>query len=156
MYSSLILFLQPIYTPQERLCTVLSYYFYSQYILPRNVYVQFSFITIIANTSFPGTFMYSSLLIIANTSFPGTFMYSSLLLRLQLIQPSQEHLCTLRLQPIHPSQERLCTVLSYKPHAYYYQHHTPFLCQTFIYIIDALCQCIYSITVHSEAKFLNV
>ena len=57
---------------------------------------------------------------------------------------------------IHPSQERLCTVLSYKPHASYYQHHTPFLCQTYIYIIDASCYTVYSITVHSEPKFLNV
>jgi hypothetical protein len=94
MYSSLILFLQPIYTSQERLCTVLFYYDYSQYILPRNVYVQFSLdysqyilprnvyvqfslITIIANTTFLGTFMYIT--IIAYTSFSGTFMYSPLL-----------------------------------------------------------------------------
>jgi hypothetical protein len=34
--------LQTIHTPQECLCTVLSYNDYSQYILPRNVYVQFS------------------------------------------------------------------------------------------------------------------
>jgi hypothetical protein len=62
-------------------CTVHSYYDYSQYILPRNVYVQFSLITIIANTSFPVTFMYSSLLHIVTTDniySPGTFMYSSL------------------------------------------------------------------------------
>ena len=45
-----------------------------QYILPSNVYVQFSLITIIANTSFPGTFMYIT--IIAYTSFSGTFMYT--------------------------------------------------------------------------------
>jgi phosphoribosylpyrophosphate synthetase len=35
-----------IHASQERLCTVLSYYHYSQY-----------------NTSFPGTFMYSSILL---------------------------------------------------------------------------------------------
>jgi len=52
----------PIHTSQERLCTVLSYYDHRHYILPRNVYVQFSLITIIANTSFPVTFMYRSLL----------------------------------------------------------------------------------------------
>ncbi len=60
------------HTSQERLCTVLSYYNYSQQILPRNVYVHFSLITIIANTS-----------------FPVTFMYISLLLRLQPIHPSR-------------------------------------------------------------------
>ena len=52
----------PIHTSQERLCTVLSYYDHRHYILPKNVYVQFSLITIIANTSFPVTFMYRSLL----------------------------------------------------------------------------------------------
>jgi hypothetical protein len=36
---------------------------YSLHILPSNVYVQISLFTIIANTSFPGTFMYSSLLL---------------------------------------------------------------------------------------------
>ena len=72
MYSSLLLQLQPIDPSQKRLCTDLSYYNYSQYILPRNVYVQISLITIIANRS-----------------FPVTFMYRSLLLRLQPIHPSQ-------------------------------------------------------------------
>jgi hypothetical protein len=43
-------------------------------ILPRNIYVQFSLITIIANTSCPGTFMYIT--IIAYTSYSGTFMYT--------------------------------------------------------------------------------
>jgi hypothetical protein len=51
---------------------------------------------------------------------------------------------------IHPSQERLCTVLSYKPHAYYYQHHTPFLCQTYIYIIDASCYIQYYSTFRAQ------
>jgi hypothetical protein len=77
MYSSLLLWLQTIHTPQECLCTVLSYYDYRQYILPGKVYVQFSLITIKANTS-----------------FPVTFMYSSLLLWLQTIHPSQKRLCT--------------------------------------------------------------
>ena len=49
----------------------------AEHILSRNVYVQFSLITIIANTSCPGTFMYIT--IIAYPSFPVTFMYSSLL-----------------------------------------------------------------------------
>ena len=44
-------------------CTVLSYYDYSQYILPSNVYVQFSLIMTTDNTYSPGTFMYSSLLL---------------------------------------------------------------------------------------------
>ena len=99
-------------------CTVLSYYDYSQYIHPRNVYVQISLITIIANTS-----------------FPGTYMYSSLLFCLQPIHTPQERLCTVLsyynysqyilpsnvyvqisliwLRTIHTPQERLYTVLSY-------------------------------------------
>jgi hypothetical protein len=52
-------------------CTVLSYFVYSQYILPRNVYVQFSLITI-------------TIIIAHILYFPETFtyLYSSLLLRL--------------------------------------------------------------------------
>jgi hypothetical protein len=87
-------------------CTVLYYYDYSQYILPSNVYVQFSLITIIANTSCPGTFMYIT--IIANTSFPVTFMCSSLLLH-----------AAWQAGPCDPSQERLCTVLSYYDYSQY-------------------------------------
>ena len=96
MYRSLLFRLQPIHPSQERLCTDLSYYDYSQYILPRNVYVQFSLITFIANPSQERlcTLQFSLITIKANASFPGTFMSSSLLLRLQPIQPSQERLRT--------------------------------------------------------------
>ena len=51
-------------------------------------------------TRFDGTpqgclcIQFSLITIIANTSFPVTFMYISLLLRLQPIHPSQERLCT--------------------------------------------------------------
>ena len=55
--------LQTIHTPQECLCTVISYYDCSQNILPRNVYVQFSLIMTTDNTYSPGMFMYSSLLL---------------------------------------------------------------------------------------------
>ena len=73
-----------IHPSQERLCTDLSYYDYSQYILPRNVCVQFSLITFIANPSQERlcTLQFSLITIKANSSFPGTFMSSSLLLRL--------------------------------------------------------------------------
>ena len=96
MYRSLLLRLQPIHPSQERLCTDLSYYDYSQYILLRNVYVQFSLITIIANPSQERlcTLQFSLITIKANSSFPGTFMSTYLLLRLQPIQPSQERLWT--------------------------------------------------------------
>ena len=108
LYSSLLLRPQPIHTPQERLCTVLSYYMLhdkqDHVILPRNVYVQFSLITIIANTSCPGTFMYIT--IIAYTSFSGTFMYTTVL-----------------------SFNPMLIITVSAPH--------PFLCQTCVYIMDA-------------------
>ncbi len=92
MYRSLLFRLQPIQPSQKRLCTDLSYYNYSQYILPRNVYVQISLITFIANPSQERlcTLQVSLFTIKANTSFPGTFVSSSLLLQLQPIQPSQD------------------------------------------------------------------
>jgi hypothetical protein len=80
--------------PQERLCTVLSYYDYRQYILSRKVYVQFTLIMtrdIIPQERLCTVLSYYDcnqykiprnvyVQFLANTSFPVTFMYSTLLL----------------------------------------------------------------------------
>jgi hypothetical protein len=115
--------------------TVLSYYEYSQYILPRKVYVQFSLITIIANTFFPETFMYSSL-------YNYDYSQNLVCIRWSFLEagngegiqkspyqcrthPFQERLCTVlsyyKYNTIHTSQERLrtCTVLSYYDYSQY-------------------------------------
>jgi hypothetical protein len=96
----------PIHTSQERLCTVLSYYNYSQYILPSNVYVQISLIWL-RTIHTPQGRLYSS----------------SLLLWLYLIHPSQERLCTVLSyydysQYILSRNVYVCTVLSYYDYDY--------------------------------------
>ena len=112
----------PIHTSQERLCTVLSYYDHRHYILPRNVYVQFSLITIIANTSFPVTFMYRSLL----------FDYGQYIL-LRDVYTLYSSSLLLWLYLIHPSQERLCTVLSYYDYSQYILSRNVYVCTVLSY-----------------------
>jgi hypothetical protein len=101
MYSSLLLWPQTLHTLQERLCTVLSYYNYSQYILPSNVYVQISLIWL------------------RTIHTPQGLLYSSSLL--------------LWLYLIHPSQERLCTVLSYYDYIQYILSRNVYVCSVLSY-----------------------